>query len=92
MVVVPSSLLLLLAILHGHATGCPSCGKWWVRRRDETQFVGRQLFHKGGVPFARATYRTSYTCGTCGHHWSAEHTDEYKDFIRPKPPSRRRLD
>jgi hypothetical protein len=92
MVLVPSSLILLLVIFYGHATACPSCGKWWARRRDETQFVGREVYNKGGVSFARATYRTTYACNSCGHHWSAEHTDEYKDFIRQKPRQRRRLE
>ena len=85
---VPSCLLLLLVILHGHATGCPSCGRWWMRRKVETEFVGREVFEKGGVPFARATYRTTYECASCGHRWSASQTDEYKDFIRDRPARR----
>jgi len=89
MVLVPSSLLLLLVMLHGRATGCPACGWWWARAKDGTEFVGREVFDKGGVPFARATYRTTFACRSCEHRWSADHTDEYKDFIRDKPPRRR---
>jgi hypothetical protein len=87
-VLVPSSLLALLVILHGHATGCPSCGRWWARRRVQKEFVGREVFDKDGVPFARATYRTTYECASCGHRWSASQTDEYKDFVRSKRPRR----
>jgi hypothetical protein len=87
-VLVPSSLIALLVILHGHATRCPSCGRWWVRHWVDKEFVGRELFEKRGVPFARSTYRTNYKCTSCGHRWSASQTDEYKDFIRNKQARR----
>jgi len=86
---VPASLILLLVMLHGRATGCPWCGRWWARTKDRSEFVGREVFDKGGVSFARATYRTTFACGSCGHRWSADSTDEYKDFVRDKPPRRR---
>jgi hypothetical protein len=89
MVLVPSCLILLLVMLHGRATGCPACGWWWARTKDGTEFVGREVFDKGGVPLARATYRTAFACRSCDHRWSADYTDEYKDFIRDKPPRRR---
>jgi hypothetical protein len=89
MALVPSSLLLLLVMLHGRATGCPACGRWWARAKSGTEFVGREVFDKGGVSFARATYRTAFACRSCEHRWSADYTDEYKDFIRDKPPRRR---
>jgi hypothetical protein len=91
MVLVPSSLILLLVMLHGRATGCPACGRWWARAKGGTEFVGREEFDKGGVPFARATYRTAFACRSCGHRWSADHTDEYKVIIRDKRPRRWRL-
>jgi hypothetical protein len=53
--------------------------------------MDREVFDKGGVSFARATYRTTYECTVCRHRWTADHTDEYKDFIREKP-RRQRLD
>jgi hypothetical protein len=87
-VLVPSSLILLLIILHGHATGCPSCGRWWTRRKVESEFVGREVVDKGGIPFARSTYRTTYKCGSCGHGWSVDHADEYKDFLQGSPKRR----
>jgi hypothetical protein len=88
MVLVPFCLILFLVILHCHATGCPACGRWWARRKVESEFVGRELVDKGGVPFARATYRTVYQCGSCGHRWPVEHTDEYKDFLQDSPKRR----
>lgn len=88
MALAPVSVILLSVMLHGQATGCPSCGRWWVRRMVETEFVDRHVFDKGGVPFARATYRTTYECTSCRHRWSVDHTDEYKDFIGTKPKGR----
>ena len=85
---VPASLILLLVMLHGRATGCPSCGRWWARTKEGSEFVGREVFDRGGVPFARATYRTTFACRSCGHRWSADSTDEYKDFIRARRPGR----
>jgi hypothetical protein len=89
MLLVPGSLILLLVMLYGRASGCPSCGRWWARTKDRTEFVGREVFDRGGVSFARATYRTTFACGSCGHRWSADSTDEYKDFVRAKRPRRR---
>src|SRR5262249_10072556 len=77
--VVAASLILLMVILHGHGTGCPSCARWWVRRRVETEFVDRAVFQKRGVPFARSTYRTTYECESCRYRWSATSNEEYKD-------------
>src|SRR5262249_53331905 len=34
--VVVCSLLGLLTVLHGHATGCPRCGTWWSRRKERS--------------------------------------------------------
>jgi hypothetical protein len=82
---VPASVILLLVMLYGHGTGCPACGRWWARRKVETAFVDREVFAKGGVPFARATYRTIYQCDSCRHRWSVSFTDEYKEFIRDHP-------
>ena len=89
MLLVPASALVLLVVLYGHGTSCPSCGQWWARRVAETEFVDRQLFDKGGVPFARSTYRTTYECTSCRHRWSAASTDEYKEMVRPDRPRQR---
>jgi hypothetical protein len=91
MVLVPSSFVLILFLLHGHATGCPLCGKWWTRRQVETEFVDRRPFQKNGVPYARSTYRTCYACSSCEHRWSVTRTEEYKDFIRTTKRPRHRL-
>jgi hypothetical protein len=85
---IPVSVILLSVILHGHATGCRACGRWWARRSVDTDFVGRHVFDKGGVPYARATYRTTYECTSCRHRWTVDHSDEYKDFIRGDPKKR----
>ena len=82
------SAVAVLVILHGHGTGCPSCGRWWARRRRDSELVDREQFDKGGVPFARARYRTTYECASCGHTWSATSTDEYRDFVRRGRPKR----
>jgi hypothetical protein len=86
---VPASLVVLFVVLHGHATSCPACGKWWARRKTETEFVNREVFDRGGVPFARATYRTGYECSSCRHRWATTFSDEYKEFLHQQ--SRRRL-
>jgi hypothetical protein len=85
------STVVVLVILHGHGTGCPACGRWWTRRRHDSEFVDREQFDKDGVPFARAKYRTTYECASCRHQWSVTSTDEYKDFISRDRPKRRRL-
>jgi hypothetical protein len=87
-VLVPSSVVVLLVILYGHGTGCPSCNRWWTRTKVETEFVNREVFAKDGVPFARSTYRTTYECSACGHKWWTTSTDEYKDFVRHTPKKR----
>ncbi len=89
MILVPSSAIVLLAVLYGHGTGCPSCGQWWVRRLVEKEFVDREVYDKGGVPFAKSTYRTTYECTSCRHRWSAASSDEYKEFIRQDRPRQR---
>jgi DNA-directed RNA polymerase subunit RPC12/RpoP len=91
MLLVPSSAILVLVLLHAHGTSCPDCGRWWMRTKVETEFVDREVIDKDGVPFARSTYRTIYECGRCQHRWSATFTDEYKEFIRERP-SRQRLE
>ena len=50
MILVPSSAVVLLVVLYGHGTGCPSCGQWWARRVVEKEFVDREVFDKGGIP------------------------------------------
>jgi DNA-directed RNA polymerase subunit RPC12/RpoP len=87
-VLFPVSLIVLSLLLHGRATGCPKCGRWWTRRKGESEFVDREVFDKAGVQYARSTYRTTYECGSCDHRWSLDHTEEYKDFIRDRTQRR----
>jgi phage FluMu protein Com len=75
---VPISAIAALAILYGHGTSCPSCGKWWAREEVGKEFVEREEFAKQGAPFARSIYRVRYHCETCGHAWSATSTEEFK--------------
>jgi hypothetical protein len=85
-VVVPCCIVLLLVILYGHGTGCPLCGRWWARTRVETEFVGREVFDRRGVPFGRSLYRTTYQCASCRRRWSTTHTEEYKEPHRERRP------
>jgi hypothetical protein len=83
-ILAPCSMVILLAILYGHLTACPRCRKWWARTKVETEFVDREFFDRGGVPFAKSVYRTTYQCDACRHRWSVMQADEYR-----KPISRR---
>jgi hypothetical protein len=73
--------VLLLAFLHGHATGCPACGRWWSRAEVVGRSVGRKAFVNGGVPLGKLP-RTTYQCGGCGHRWSV--TDRV-ELRKPTP-------
>jgi DNA-directed RNA polymerase subunit RPC12/RpoP len=76
------SFLLLAAILYGHGTGCPACGRWWSRIRVETEFVGREVLDNAEVPLGRSQYRTTYSCGGCSHRWTVMETEEYRAPVR----------
>jgi hypothetical protein len=76
--------LLLLVILYGQGTSCPACARWWVRTEVQTEFVDREVFDKGGVPFGRSHYRTTYACRCCRHQWSMEHAEEYREPVRAR--------
>lgn len=81
---VPASAIAVLAILYGHGTSCPLCGRWWARKETQTEFVDREVFEKEGVPFARSTYRTSYHCESCRHSWSVYSTEESRASVRDR--------
>lgn len=72
------SFVLFATILHGEVTGCPSCRKWWSRVRVESEFLDRETFEKGGAPYARSLYRTTYACGDCHHRWKVTESEEYR--------------
>lgn len=78
------SVVILLVILYGQGTACPCCRKWWARTKVGTEFVDREVFDKGGVPFAKSLYRTTYQCAACRQRWSVMQADEYRE------PARRR--
>jgi hypothetical protein len=88
MVLIPLCVAAVLVVLHGAATGCPSCRRWWARRIAEKGFVTREVFERDGSPFARSTYRTTCECNACRHRWSATSTDEYKEAVRDRPRPR----
>jgi DNA-directed RNA polymerase subunit M/transcription elongation factor TFIIS len=90
MVLVPCSLILLLGILYGEGTACPSCEKWWARTKVETEFVDRQVFDKQGIPFWKSVPQTFYGCSSCGHQWSVMETGEYQTIIRDRRQRHRR--
>jgi hypothetical protein len=73
------SLVLVLVILHGQATACPRCRKWWARTKVVSEFVDREVFDKDGVPFAKSVYRITYQCAVCQHPWSVMQADEYRE-------------
>jgi hypothetical protein len=72
----------LLALLHGQATGCPACGRWWSRRQVAKGIVVREGYDEGGVPVDRSLDRTTYRCAGCGHKWSVTDTQEYRGPYR----------
>jgi DNA-directed RNA polymerase subunit RPC12/RpoP len=95
MFLVPLFVVVFLVILYGHATSCPLCGRWWVRAKYATEFVGREVFERNGDSFARSTYKTTYICNACKHKWSANYSEEFKESMsdrlkRPVRESRRR--
>jgi hypothetical protein len=79
------STVLLLAILHGHATGCPACGRWWSREEVAREFVDREVSEQDGVPLGGSLARTTYACGNCGHRWAVADSDEYPEPVRNRP-------
>jgi DNA-directed RNA polymerase subunit RPC12/RpoP len=79
------SAVVLLAILHGHATGCPACGKWWSRAQLDRRLVAREGFDEAGVPFERSLEQTTYQCASCGHRWSVTDADEEGGPCRARP-------
>jgi DNA-directed RNA polymerase subunit RPC12/RpoP len=81
--VVPSCLVILMVIVYGYGTSCPSCGKPWASNRRESELLDRHVSTKGGVPWVRSTEQTTYACKYCRHTWTKTYTDEYKEFVRP---------
>jgi DNA-directed RNA polymerase subunit RPC12/RpoP len=79
--------VLLLACLSGHATGCPACGRWWSRAEVVGRSVGQKgVFVNGGVPLETFAW-TTYQCGGCGHRWSVMDREEFREPAR-EPPAR----
>jgi hypothetical protein len=72
------SFLLLGVAVHGRATGCPACGKWWSRAKVGSEFLDRETIGGGGGLRARSVYRTTYVCGACKHRWSANEAEEFQ--------------
>jgi DNA-directed RNA polymerase subunit RPC12/RpoP len=79
------SVLALLAILHGQATSCPVCGKWWSREMIEKGLVARGGLDEGGVPVEWSLDRTTYQCGSCGHRWSVTDSEASRGSYRSRP-------
>ncbi len=67
---VACSAVTLLAMLHGHGTGCPACGRWWARAEVEKGLVTREDRDAQGVACETLLSQTSYRCTGCGHRWS----------------------
>src|SRR5262249_50288019 len=79
------SVALLLAILHGHATGCPACGGGWWRGGVARGLVARKLSEQDGGPLGKSLCRTTYACENCGHRWVVADTDDYPEPVRNRP-------
>jgi len=77
-IVTGCSALSLLAIFHGHGTGCPGCGKWWSRTRVGSEVGDREVFHRRGMTFGRSTTKTEFRCADCGHTWAVTDSEEYR--------------
>jgi hypothetical protein len=89
-ILAPCSMVIVLLLLYGYLTACPRCRKWWARSEVDSEFVEREFFNRGGVPFAKSLYRTTYQCSACRHRWSVMQVEEYRQptSSRPKPHSR----
>jgi hypothetical protein len=73
-ILAPCSFALLLVLLYGQGTSCPSCRRWWARTRVETKFVNREVFDQDGACVARSTYENQYECKFCRRRWSRTET------------------
>jgi hypothetical protein len=82
---VAASAFALLAILHGNATGCPACGKWWSRVVVKKDLVSRGASDETGAPYERSVDRTTYRCAGCGHVWSVTDTEGDQEPGRGRP-------
>jgi DNA-directed RNA polymerase subunit RPC12/RpoP len=80
-----SSTIVVLAMLYGRATGCPTCGKWWSREEIERRLVAGEGPDGEGVPSEGLLDRTTYRCAGCGHRWSVTDTQEYWWSGRGRP-------
>lgn len=79
------SALALLTILHGHATGCPACGKWWSRVAVKKEWVDGEGFDENGAPCGRSVDRTTYRCARCWHNWSVTDAEADRPAGRGRP-------
>jgi hypothetical protein len=77
-------IVLLLALIYGHATGCPACGRWWSRAEVVGRSVGRKVFVNEGVPFEKLP-PTTYQCVGCGHRWFVTDRVEFRTPARDRP-------
>src|SRR5262249_16476932 len=82
---VASSVVVLLAILHRHATGCRACGKWWSGMVLRRELVGGEASGKDGSPFGRSRDRTTYRCPGCRHSWSVTETEGHRESAWDRP-------
>jgi hypothetical protein len=87
-IVIPSCLVILFVLLHGHGRSCPACGKWWARTEGGTECLDREEFEKQGVPWVRSSRRTTYECKHCRHAWAVTFMEEYKGSVRTQPKRR----
>lgn len=77
------SFALCCAIVHGQATRCPACRKWWSKARVTSEFVDRELYEGQDGQHARSVYRTTYVCEACHYRWSVLDAEDYRAPERP---------
>jgi len=71
------SILAVLAVLHGHGTGCPACGAWWSRRTVRSEMADREVLEHDGMTFVKSKTRTEFRCDKCKHGWSVADAEEF---------------
>ena len=81
-----SALFLIVVDAIGPSSSCPSCQRWFVRRRVGRQFLGQKTrtesrysidspqgdfsYTHRDIQAVYVDYRNDYVCRKCGHKWN----------------------
>ncbi len=77
LLLIACGLIFLLVLAYGHATSCPSCGKWLARVEKGTEYLGREFLDEQMGRRVRATRQLVCRCRYCQHTWGTTLTVEY---------------